>query len=102
HEQEVRIQKIKTRIRVINRTDNVFARVYMFSMAFGDLGAGDTSQYKVLNYNSLKDDPLIYCEMEGENLARYLQIPDKNRVFFSYSIDSIVDKVLYISSRYEN
>lgn len=101
HEGDLRLQETNTRIRVINRTDKMFTRVSMFSIPFGDLKPGDTSKYKILEFVPLKDDPMIYCEMDGDNLARYLKIPDKNSVLLSYSIDSVVDKIMYISYKEE-
>lgn len=91
-------QKVATQIRVLNNSEFSFTHVSLFSMKFGDLQPNDTSEYKSLRYDSLKDDPLIYCVKDGENLGRYLKIPDSTVKFYTYSIDSISNGILYVSS----
>lgn len=92
----------ETKIRVINRTNESFTNVVLFSIKFEDLKPSDTSVYKILNYNQLKDDPLIYCSIGDKNYARYLEIPNEQVKDFSYVMDSIQDDILYISSVKEN
>lgn len=87
-----------TRIRVINRSGYSFQRVSMFSMKFGDLHPNDTSEYKVLRYDPLRDDPLVYCIAAGKNLGRYLRIPDENVKYYTYVMDSVSNGILYVSS----
>ncbi|NKI27098.1 hypothetical protein HCG49_11035 [Arenibacter sp. 6A1] len=88
----------ETKIRVINRTNNNFSNVVLFSMKFPDLKPKDTSEFKILNYDPLRDDPLIYCSIGDENYARYLEIPKEGIVNFTYSIDTIQDGIIYVSS----
>lgn len=87
-------------IRVINKTDHYFTNVMLFSMKFDNLKPNDTSAYRSLNYKPLQDDPLIYCSIDQENYARYLEIPSKNSYQVSYLIDSIQNGILYISTKY--
>ncbi len=91
-----------TKIRVINGSDRVFTHVSLFSMMFEDLHPNDTSEYKELRYDPLKDDPLIYCVTDGKNLGRYLTIPDETVRRFTYVIDSVGNGILYVSSHREN
>lgn len=91
-------QENVTKIRVINNSGHQFEHVTLFSMKFGDLQPNDTSEYKILNYDSLRDDPLIYAVMEGDNLGRYLRIPDKNIRHYTYVMDSVSSGILYVSS----
>lgn len=65
-------------------------------MQFDDLKARDTSQYKLLKFDPLKDDPLMYCIVEGQNFGRYLKIPDKHRSKATYVVDSIENGILYV------
>ncbi|RTE53810.1 hypothetical protein EHW67_07695 [Arenibacter aquaticus] len=88
-----------THIRVINSTDVSFTNVVLFSMKFNDLRPKDTSEYKMLDYDPLKDDPLIYCSAAGTRYARYLQIPEAYDEKYSYVIDSIQDGIVYVSSQ---
>ncbi|SHJ92744.1 hypothetical protein SAMN04487911_1605 [Arenibacter nanhaiticus] len=92
----------ETKIRVINRTNNNFSNVVLFSMEFSDLKPKDTSEYKILNYDPLRDDPLIYCSMGEINYARYLEIPKEGVLNFTYAIDSIQEGIIYVSSVVEN
>ncbi|HEA22428.1 MAG TPA: hypothetical protein ENH87_16125 [Pricia antarctica] len=87
-----------TKIRVINATDHSFTNVSLFSMNFDNLLPNDTLAYKELRYDSLRDDPLIYCVIDGKNLARYLTIPDKAARRFTYVIDSVTNGILHVSS----
>ncbi|MER3318214.1 MAG: hypothetical protein RIB79_07970 [Allomuricauda sp.] len=91
-------QEVDTQIRVINNSGHSFTHVSLFSMKFENLQPKDTSEYKSLRYDSLKDDPLIYCVQEGKNLGRYLKIPKNMVRFYTYSIDSISNGILYVSS----
>jgi len=88
-----------TQIRVINDTNESFTDVVLFSMMFNDLRPKDTSVYKMLNYDPLKDDPLIYCSVDGTRYARYLKIPEEHDRNYSYIIDSIQDGIIYVSSQ---
>ena len=87
-----------TKIRVINASDRAFTNVSLFSMNFENLHPNDTSQYKELRYDPLRDDPLIYCVNDGKNLGRYLTIPDQTVRRFTYVIDSVANGLLHVSS----
>lgn len=91
----------QTYIRAINNTEYDFVNVSLFSMRFEKMKPGDTTSYKVLNYNPSVDDPLIYCTNNDVNLARYLKIPSKKVRKMSYRIDSLQNKILYVSSHVE-
>lgn len=94
------VQKVKnTQIRVINNSEHSFTGVSLFSMPFENLMPNDTSEYKVLNYNSLKDDPLIYCISGKNNFGRYLEIPNKDVQQYTYVIDSLSNSIIYVSSQ---
>lgn len=87
-----------THIRVINRSNESFSNVALFSMKFENLKPKDTSAYKILNYDPLRDDSLIYCSIGDANYARYLNIPEVGVNNYSYIIDSIQDGIIYITS----
>ncbi|MDL5514488.1 hypothetical protein QSE00_21935 [Arenibacter sp. M-2] len=91
-----------TQIRVVNKTNESFTNVVLFSMKFEDLRPNDTTAYKALNYDQLTDDPLIYCSIGDKNYARYLKIPDSKVENFTYTLDSIHDGILYVGSIKEN
>lgn len=92
------IQKNKNvQIRVINNTEHRFTYVSLYSMPFDDLQPNDTSEYKELKYDPLRDDPLIYCMNGDTNYGRYLIIPSKNVEYFSYVIDSISNRIIWVS-----
>lgn len=93
------LQDSGTQIRVINNSNLEFTHVSLFSMHFEDLQPRDTSVYKVLQFDPLKDDSLIYCMNEDKNLGRYLTIPDKDIERYTYSIDSLINGILYVSSK---
>ena len=67
-------------------------------MKFPDLYPTDTSEYKVLKYNYLKDDDMIYCIQNDKKLGRYIELPDSTVTHYSYSLDSISNDILYVSS----
>ena len=91
-------QEVATQIRIINHTEHRFTNISLFSMDFGDLNPMDSTAFKDLKYDALKDDSLIYCVFEGKNLGRYVNIPEKNIPRFSYTIDSLKNGILYVSS----
>ncbi len=90
-----------TQIRIVNESSLTFMNVNLFSMKFPDLYPGDTTDYKVLNYDSLEDDPLIYCTNEGVRYASYVVIPGDDVEYYTYAIDSVSNRIIYISSREE-
>lgn len=90
----------RTKIRVINRSEEHFTNVMLFSMKFQDLKPRDTSAFTVLNFDPLKDDSLIYCSIGDTNYARYLEIPVDGMKNVSYLIDSIQNGILYMSTHY--
>lgn len=87
-----------TQIRIINNTPHKLTYISLFSMKFPDLDPNDTSEYKVLNYNYLKDDDMIYCMQGDKKLGRYVELPDSSATHFSYSLDSVSNDILYVSS----
>lgn len=89
-------------IRVINNTEHVFTNVSLFSMPFKTLYPGDTSEYKELVYDPLKDDPLIYCVSNQTNYGRYLIIPKGTQGEYTYRIDSIQDGMIFLSFGRDN
>ncbi|NAY91242.1 hypothetical protein GTQ34_04855 [Muricauda sp. JGD-17] len=92
-------KKELTQIRVINSTAKDFTHVTMFSMPIGELKPGDSSEFKPLRFDPLKHDPLIYCMNENINYGRYLKIPEKGVKKYTYTIDSIKNRLIYVSSR---
>ncbi|WP_222983925.1 hypothetical protein [Flagellimonas meishanensis] len=84
---------------MINSSTNSFTHVSMFSMPFKDLQPGDSSEFRLLRYDSLRHDPLIYCVSGGVNYGRYLKIPEEGVDKYTYVIDSIGNGLLHISSR---
>lgn len=90
------------KIRVINHTDESFTHVSLFSMKFQDLAPADTSAYQNLDFDPLRDDPLIYCSVGDNNYARYLEIPAEGMKKFSYILDSVQNGILYVSMVHEN
>lgn len=91
-----------TRIRIINRSGHTFTHVSLFSMDFGTIQSGDTTEYKKLNYDPLKDDPLIYGMKDETNYGRYVNIPDEQIQRYTYVIDSIAHGILYVGSYTDN
>jgi len=67
-------------------------------MNLENLKSGDTSKYKILDYNYLKRDPLIYSSVKNVNMALYLDVPE-NFMNYTYNIDSsqIQYKRVYVS-----
>ena len=94
----ISMQDSTTQIRVINNSRHSFTGVSLFSMRFEDLKPNDTTEFKQLKYDPMRDDPLIYCIENGKNLGRYVTIPDATVRYYSYRIDSIGNGILYISS----
>lgn len=86
------------KIRVINHSEEDIKNVMLFSKKFQDLKPRDTSDYQVLDFDPLRDDPLIYCSIGDVNYGRYLEIPGKGSMNVSYFIDSIQNGILYISN----
>ncbi len=84
-----------TQIRIINNTMHKFTQVSLFSMEFGDLYPNDTSDYKTLNFDQLEDNDMIYCVQDGERLGRYVMLPDSTAKYFTYSLDSVGNGILY-------
>nr|WP_297782589.1 hypothetical protein [uncultured Allomuricauda sp.] len=72
-----------------------FTQVSLFSMEFGDLYPNDTSDYKTLNFDQLEDNDMIYCVQDGERLGRYVMLPDSTAKYFTYSLDSVGNGILY-------
>lgn len=94
----ISMQDSTTQIRVINNSRHSFTGVSLFSMRFEDLKPNDTTEFKQLKYDPMRDDPLIYCIENGKNLGRYVTIPDATVRYYNYRIDSIGNGILYISS----
>ncbi|MEE1963185.1 hypothetical protein V1387_10855 [Allomuricauda taeanensis] len=92
-----RVGQEEIKIRAVNNSGSAVTRVFMFSMDFGDLQPKDSSEYKVLEYNPLKDDSLIYLFHGGTNHARYLQMPNHGAGHYTYSIDSLKNRIVYVS-----
>ena len=90
-----------TKIRVINHTEFDFTNVMLFSLKFEDLKPNDTSAYQILNFNELRDDPLIYCSVGDRNFARYLKIPKDGLKNVSYVIDSIDNGIMHLSTDFD-
>ncbi len=90
-------QDTKTKIRVVNYTEFEMLNISLFSIKFENLNPGDSSYYKVIHYNYLKDDPLIYAKINNINLGLYLEIPVENKKN-TYTIDSVDlnNKRLYV------
>lgn len=84
-----------TQIRIINNTMYKFTQVSLFSMEFGDLYPNDTSDYKTLNFDRLEDNDMIYGVQDGERLGRYVMLPDSTAKYFTYSLDSVGNGILY-------
>ncbi|MCL6266245.1 hypothetical protein [Flagellimonas myxillae] len=84
-------------IRIINDTSHEFTNVSLFSMEFQDLSPQDTTKYLALKFDSLKHDPLIYCVSEGTNYGRYVKIPEGNAGYYTYTIDSLKNKMIYVN-----
>ncbi len=95
--EDVYAEQTSTKIRVVNNSEFYFTGVSLFSMNFDNLKPGDSSSYKLLKYDPLKDDSLIYCIAEGYNYGRYLKLPDKEFGNYTYQIDSVKSKILYVS-----
>lgn len=89
-------------IRIINNTEHVFSNVSLFSMNFEDLQPHDTTAYRKLSLDILKDDPLIYCMEDNFNYGRYVQIPEEEGGKFSYRIDSLQNGMIHIEFIKEN
>ncbi|MGX1930517.1 hypothetical protein [Flagellimonas sp. 2504JD4-2] len=90
-------EKDVIKIRIVNNSDKGFTNVSLFSMKFPDLQQMDTSEYKELRYDSLKHDPLIYCMNNGFNYGRYVVIPEDGPGHYTYTIDSVNNKLIYVS-----
>ena len=78
----------QTKIRVINNSSYELTNLALFSMRFNNLLPGDSTAYQVLEYDELKDDPMIYCIVDQNNLSLFLKKPE-NEGNFTYSIDSL-------------
>lgn len=89
------------KIRAVNNSGDTLTGVFMFSMDFGNLKPKDSSEYKVLEYDPLKDDSLIYCMHDGTNYARYLLIPDQGAGHYTYSVDSLKNRIVYVSMHFD-
>lgn len=98
---EDRVDQEEIKIRAVNSSKGEVTRVSMFSMDFGDLRSKDSSEYRVLEYDPLKDDSLIYCIYEGVNYARYLPMPDQGPGRYTYSIDSLKNRIVYVSMQFD-
>ncbi|MDC6366874.1 MULTISPECIES: hypothetical protein [Flavobacteriaceae] len=91
-------KSVDTKIRIINNSKFSLSQVSLFSMRFEDLQSGDTSVYKVLKYNSLMHDPLIYCISDSINYGRYVKIPSTEAKQYVYVVDSLADRMIYVNS----
>ncbi|MFD2098867.1 hypothetical protein [Flagellimonas iocasae] len=85
------------KVRVANNSDVAFTRVALFSMDFGGLNPGNVSDYKILDFDPFRDDSLLYCTQDDYTHSTYVQMPDKDSGNYTYSIDSIRNKLVYIS-----
>jgi hypothetical protein len=84
-------------VRIVNHTDCIFRQVALLSTRFGDLRPNDTTEYRRVKYNVLKDDPLIYATVDGQHVGRYVKIPEEESKQYTYVIDSLKNKVIYVS-----
>ncbi len=73
----------------------------MFSTEFGDLKPRGSTEYKPFKFDPLSDDSLIYCIYDGTNYARYLPMPNKGAGHYTYSIDSLKNRIIYMSMQLE-
>ena len=90
---------LKIKYRIVNNTALHFTNISVFSKNIGTLKAYDTISYSAINYNSLKQDPLFYGVYNEVNYARYLVLPKKNNERVTFSIDSLANKIIYISTK---
>ena len=90
------VGQMGTKIRVINKSQIPYTNVSLFSMPFGDLNSRDTTVYQDLKFDPLRDDPMIYCVNGGQNMGRYIDIPDKQVKLASYVIDSMGKGIIYV------
>ncbi|MEQ8218003.1 MAG: hypothetical protein RH981_07200 [Arenibacter sp.] len=86
----------ETKIRVVNNSVYEIKSVSLFSVRFNNLAPSDTSAYQVLHFDESKDDPMLYCMVDINNLSLFLEIPEDGRNY-TYSIDSLdlVSKRIY-------
>jgi hypothetical protein len=84
------------KIRVVNHSEYTLEYVSLFSMKFDDMKPRDTSKYKSLKFDPLKDDPLMYCVVGGQNFGRYLKMPDEQQSKVTYVVDSIKKGILHV------
>ncbi|NER11541.1 hypothetical protein SAMN06265375_10393 [Muriicola jejuensis] len=90
-------QDLKTKIRLANSTGFELSNISLFSIKFENLNPGDTSGYKEINYDYLKDDPLIYTTINHIILGLYVEIPKENKKN-TFIVDSVnmENKRLYV------
>ncbi|WP_157941229.1 MULTISPECIES: hypothetical protein [Arenibacter] len=93
----------ETKIRVVNNSVHELESVSLFSVRFNNLAPGDTTAYQVLDFDESKDDPMLYCMVDINNLSLFLEIP-KNGRNYTYSIDSLdlVSKRIYFERFIDN
>lgn len=99
--EEVQVQENEVKIRTVNNSDYALTRVSMFSTEFGDLKPKDSTEYKPFEFDPLSDDSLIYCIYKGIHYARYIPVPNKGAGHYTYSIDSLKNRIIYVSMRLE-
>ncbi|MBO0592802.1 hypothetical protein I2486_15465 [Cellulophaga sp. E16_2] len=89
----------RIKYRIVNNTALNFTNVSLFSENIGNVLAYDTLAYAVVSYNSLLQDPLFYGINKEVNYARYLVLPKTNNERVTFSIDSLANKIIYISTK---
>ena len=57
-------------------------------MKFNNLSPRDTTAYQKLEFDESKDDPMLYCRVDFNNLSLFLKNPETGRNY-TYSIDSL-------------
>ena len=83
--------------KVWNRSDSVIHNLHLFSNSLALLAPGMESDYLIYKHSPLTDDTMIYCEINGQRYARYLELPSDKAEYFTYSIDSLQNGILYVS-----
>jgi len=93
----------ETKIRVVNNSGHELNNLSIFSVKFNNLLSGDTTAYQILDFDESKDDPMIYCTVDLNNLSLFVAKPENGKNY-TYSIDSLdlVNKRIYFGLLIDN
>ncbi|MFM1879702.1 MAG: hypothetical protein RLZZ241_2568 [Bacteroidota bacterium] len=81
---------------VLNKTAFSFENLNLFGASIKKLDPGCKSGRFSFSYNPVTDDKMFYANVDSNRFASYVKLPDAECSKFFYSIDSLVNGIVFV------